>query len=113
MRPRSIAGSLHVVLIASASCAAIASHARAQQATELPEVTVEARKKEVRTTNTRLEAGGTSGQGGVGRLWRLAGARRKHQLGGTDAQGPDWICVLRPLFPAKRFLRTPRVTPAR
>jgi hypothetical protein len=37
-------------------CAAIASHARAQQATELPEVTVEARKKEVRTTNTRLEA---------------------------------------------------------
>jgi iron complex outermembrane receptor protein len=65
MRPRSIAGSLHVVLIASASCAAIASHARAQQATELPEVTVEARKKEVRTTNTRLEAGGTSGQGGV------------------------------------------------
>ena len=65
MRPRSIAGSLSLILIASASCAAIASHARAQQATELPEVTVEARKKEVRTTNTRLDAGGTSGQSGV------------------------------------------------
>jgi iron complex outermembrane receptor protein len=65
MRPRSLAGNLFSVLIASVSLPALVSHARAQQPTDLPEVVVEAKKKQVRSTNTRLEPTGTASRSGV------------------------------------------------
>jgi iron complex outermembrane receptor protein len=67
MRPRSIAGSLHVVLIALVSLTGLISQARAQQSTELPEVVVETRKKQVNVTNTRLGpgTGGTPAESGA------------------------------------------------
>jgi len=65
MRPRSIAGSLRLTLIASASLTVYLSHARAQQPTELPGIVVETRKKQVNATNTRLETSGTPAESGV------------------------------------------------
>jgi len=65
MRSRSIAGNLYLVVIASVSLPALASYAQAQQTTDLPEVVVEGKKKQVRSTTTRLESGGTSTPSGV------------------------------------------------
>ena len=57
MRPRSTAGNVRLILIASASWTTLITDTLAQQPTELPEIEIETRKKRVNVTNTRLEGG--------------------------------------------------------
>jgi iron complex outermembrane receptor protein len=105
MRPPTIAGSLRLILATSASLTALQSQARAQDATELPGLVVEARKKQLNATSTRLDTASTSAGSGV-----AAGASTTANWDGLEAASSGITGASTTVITRAQIERSPQAT---